>query len=113
VATDCIFCKIVAGEIPATLVKRTDRLVAFRDVGPKAPVHVLVIPTEHLASLEDVQDGRLLGEMLMLARDIAREEKIAEDGYRVVLNTNKNGGQTVFHLHLHLLGGRRLTWPPG
>jgi histidine triad (HIT) family protein len=113
VATDCIFCKIVAGEIPATLVKRTDRLVAFRDVGPKAPVHVLVIPTEHLASLEDVQDGPLLGEMLMLARDIAREEKIAEDGYRVVLNTNKNGGQTVFHLHLHLLGGRRLTWPPG
>jgi histidine triad (HIT) family protein len=74
---------------------------------------VLVIPTEHLASLADVQDGRLLGEMLMLARDIAREEKIAEDGYRVVLNTNKNGGQTVFHLHLHLLGGRRLTWPPG
>jgi histidine triad (HIT) family protein len=113
VATDCIFCKIVAGEIPATLVKRTDRLVAFRDVGPKAPVHVLVIPTEHLASLEDVQDGRLLGEMLMLARDIAREEQIAENGYRVVLNTNKNGGQTVFHLHLHLLGGRRLTWPPG
>jgi len=113
VATDCIFCKIVAGEIPATLVTRTDRLVAFRDVSPQAPVHVLVIPTEHLASLADVQDGRLLGEMLMLARDIARDEKIAEDGYRVVLNTNKNGGQTVFHLHLHLLGGRRLTWPPG
>jgi histidine triad (HIT) family protein len=113
VATDCIFCKIVAGEIPATLVKRTDRLVAFRDVSPQAPVHVLVIPTEHLASLADVQDGRLLGEMLMLARDIARDEQIAEDGYRVVLNTNKNGGQTVFHLHLHLLGGRRLTWPPG
>jgi histidine triad (HIT) family protein len=113
VATDCIFCKVVAGEIPATLVKRTDRLVAFRDVSPQAPVHVLVIPTEHLASLADVQDGRLLGEMLMLARDIAREERIADDGYRVVLNTNKNGGQTVFHLHLHLLGGRRLTWPPG
>lgn len=112
-AADCIFCKIVAGEIPATLVKRTDRLVAFRDVSPQAPVHVLVIPTEHLASLGEVQDGRVLGEMLMLARDIARDEKIAEDGYRVVLNTNKNGGQTVFHLHLHLLGGRRLTWPPG
>lgn len=112
-AADCIFCKIAAGEIPATLVRRTDRLVAFRDVSPQAPVHVLVIPTEHLASLADVQDGGLLGEMLMLARDIARDEKIAEDGYRVVLNTNKNGGQTVFHLHLHLLGGRRLTWPPG
>jgi len=113
VAADCIFCKIVAGEIPATLVRRTDRLVAFRDVSPQAPVHVLVIPTEHLASIADVQDGRLLGEMLLLARDIAREEKIADDGYRVVFNTNRNGGQTVFHLHLHLLGGRRLTWPPG
>jgi len=113
VAADCIFCKIVAGEIPATLVRRTDRLVAFRDVSPQAPVHVLVIPTEHLASLADVQDGRLLGEMLLLARDIARDEKIADDGYRVVLNTNRDGGQTVFHLHLHLLGGRRLTWPPG
>jgi histidine triad (HIT) family protein len=112
-AADCLFCKIIAGEIPATLVKRTDRLVAFRDVSPQAPVHVLVIPTEHLASLGEVKDGSLLGEMLMLARDIARDEKIAEDGYRVVLNTNKNGGQTVFHLHLHLLGGRRLTWPPG
>lgn len=112
-AADCIFCKIAAGEIPATLVKRTDRLVAFRDVSPQAPVHILVIPTEHHASLDEVQDGRLLGEMLMLARDIARDEKIVEGGYRVVLNTNKNGGQTVFHLHLHLLGGRRLTWPPG
>lgn len=112
-ASDCIFCKIVAGEIPATVVKRTDRLLAFRDVGPQAPVHILVIPTEHVASLAAVQDGRLLGDMLMLARDIAADEKIAADGYRVVLNTNRNGGQTVFHLHLHLLGGRRLTWPPG
>lgn len=112
-ASDCIFCKIVAGEIPATVVKRTDRLLAFRDVGPQAPVHILVIPTEHIASLAAVQDGRLLGDMLMLARDIAADEKIAADGYRVVVNTNRNGGQTVFHLHLHLLGGRRLTWPPG
>lgn len=111
--SDCIFCKIASGEIPAALVARTDRLVAFRDVGPQAPVHVLVIPTEHLASLEEVKDGQLLGEMLLLARQIAREEKIAADGYRIVLNTNRNGGQTVFHLHLHLLGGRRLTWPPG
>jgi len=113
VASDCIFCKIVAGEIPATVVKRTDRLLAFRDVSPQAPVHVLVIPVEHVASLPEVSDGRLLGEMLLLARDIARDEHIAEAGYRVVLNTNRDGGQTVFHLHLHLLGGRRLTWPPG
>ena len=112
-ASDCIFCKIVAGEIPATVVKRTDRLLAFRDVSPQAPVHVLVIPVEHVASLPEVSDGRLLGEMLLLARDIARDEHIAEAGYRVVLNTNRDGGQTVFHLHLHLLGGRRLTWPPG
>ena len=112
-AADCLFCKIVAGEIPAALVRRTDRLMAFRDVSPQAPLHVLVIPTAHLASLEEAQDPRLLGEMLLLARDIARDENIAEDGYRVVLNTNRNGGQTVFHLHLHLLGGRRLTWPPG
>lgn len=110
---DCIFCKIAGGEIPATVVKRTDRLVAFRDVSPQAPVHVLVIPTEHVESLDAVKDGRLLGEMLMLARDIARDEKVADDGYRIVFNTNRNGGQTVFHLHLHLLGGRRLTWPPG
>ncbi|HEY6224123.1 MAG TPA: histidine triad nucleotide-binding protein [Gemmatimonadales bacterium] len=112
-APDCIFCKIVAGEIPAAVVRRTDRLVAFRDVSPQAPVHVLVIPTAHIVSLPEVEDGALLGEMLMLARDIARDEKIAADGYRVVFNTNRNGGQTVFHLHLHLLGGRRLTWPPG
>lgn len=111
--SDCIFCKIASGEIPASLVARTDRIVAFRDVGPQAPVHVLVIPTEHLASLEEAKDGQLLGEMLLLARQIARDEKIAADGYRIVLNTNRNGGQTVFHLHLHLLGGRRLTWPPG
>jgi len=111
--SDCIFCKIASGEIPASVVARTDRLVAFRDVGPQAPVHVLVIPTEHLASLEEVKDGQLLGEMLLLARQVARDEKIAADGYRIVLNTNRNGGQTVFHLHLHVLGGRRLTWPPG
>jgi histidine triad (HIT) family protein len=111
--SDCIFCKIASGEIPASVVARTDRLVAFRDVGPQAPVHVLVIPTEHLASLEEVKDGDLLGEMLLLARQIARDEKLSADGYRIVLNTNRNGGQTVFHLHLHLLGGRRLTWPPG
>lgn len=112
-ASDCIFCKIARGEIPSTLLKRTDRVVAFRDLGPQAPVHVLVIPTEHVESLEQVRDGALLGEMLMVAREIARDEKIAADGYRIVFNTNRNGGQTVFHLHLHLLGGRRLTWPPG
>ena len=111
--SDCIFCKVVAGEIPAAIVKRTDRLLAFRDISPQAPTHVLVIPTMHVASLERASDGALLGEMVLFARDLAREAGIAERGYRVVFNTNPDGGQTVFHLHLHLLGGRPLTWPPG
>ena len=110
---DCIFCKVVAGEIPAAIVKRTDRLLAFRDINPQAPTHVLVIPTMHVASLERASDGALLGEMVLFARDLAREAGIADRGYRVVINTNPDGGQTVFHLHLHLLGGRSLTWPPG
>ncbi len=111
--SDCIFCKVVAGEIPAAIVKRTDRLVAFRDINPQAPTHVLVIPTMHVASLERGSDGALLGEMVLFARDLAREAGVAERGYRVVINTNPDGGQTVYHLHLHLLGGRSLTWPPG
>ena len=110
---DCIFCKVVTGEIPATVVKRTDRLLAFRDIHPEAPTHLLIIPTHHVASLDRVQDGDLLGEMLMFASGLAREEGIAQRGYRVVLNTNVDGGQTVYHLHLHLLGGRPMRWPPG
>jgi histidine triad (HIT) family protein len=111
--SDCIFCRIIAGEIPAGFVKRTDRVVAVRDVSPQAPTHILILPTEHVESLEQVRDGGLLGEMMIMARDLARESGIADSGYRVVLNTNRDGGQTVFHLHAHLLGGRRLTWPPG
>ena len=109
----CLFCKIVGGEIPATIVKRTDSLLAFRDINPQAPVHVLVIPTQHIPSLNATKDPRPLGEMLDFARELASELGIAERGYRVVLNTNPDGGQTVFHLHLHLLGGRAMTWPPG
>lgn len=109
----CLFCKIAAGEIPATIVKRTDGFLAFRDINPQAPTHLLVIPTKHLGSLNEAGDPRLLGDLLLFARDLAREVGIAEHGYRVVLNTNPDGGQTVFHLHLHLLGGRRMTWPPG
>ena len=110
---DCIFCKVVAGEIPAAIVKRTDRLLAFRDISPQAPTHLLVIPTQHVASLEQLSDGALLGEMVLFARGLAREAGIAERGYRVVINTNPDGGQSVYHLHLHVLGGRSLTWPPG
>jgi len=109
----CIFCKIAAGEIPATVVKRGDGLLAFKDLNPQAPTHLLVIPTDHVASLNDAGDARLLGKLLSFARDLAREVGIAERGYRVVLNTNPDGGQTVFHLHLHVLGGRAMTWPPG
>ena len=109
----CIFCKIAAGEIPATVVKRGDGLLAFRDLNPQAPTHLLVIPTDHVASLNDAGDPRLLGKLLRFARELAREVGVADRGYRVVLNTNPDGGQTVFHLHLHLLGGRPMTWPPG
>jgi histidine triad (HIT) family protein len=109
----CVFCKIAAGEIPATVVKRGDGLLAFQDLNPQAPTHLLVIPTDHLASLNEAHDPALLGRLLAFARDLAREAGIAQRGYRVVLNTNPDGGQTVFHLHLHVLGGRPMTWPPG
>src|SRR5437667_7238515 len=109
----CVFCKIAAGEIPATIVKRADGMMAFQDLNPQAPTHLLVIPTDHLASLTDARDPHLLGRRLAFARDLARDAKLAELGYRVVVNTNPDGGQTVFHLHLHLLGGRAMTWPPG
>jgi len=112
-ASDCLFCKIATGAIPAQVTRRADGMLAFRDINPQAPVHVLVIPTVHLASLNEAQDSALLGRMLAFARDVAAAEGLAEDGYRVVLNTNANGGQTVFHLHLHVLGGRALRWPPG
>jgi histidine triad (HIT) family protein len=111
--TDCLFCKIAAGEIPAAVVKRADRMLAFRDVNPQAPTHLLVIPTVHVASLDAATDPRLVGDLLMFARDLAREQGFAASGYRVVLNTNADGGQTVFHLHAHLLGGRAMRWPPG
>lgn len=111
--SSCVFCKIVAGEIPATVVKRTPQAVAFKDLNPQAPTHVLVIPTTHVSSLNDARDGKMLGELLSFAREVAQEAGIATKGYRVVVNTNPDGGQTVFHLHLHVLGGRAMHWPPG
>ena len=109
----CIFCKIVAGEIPATIVKRSPEALAFKDLNPQAPTHLLVIPTMHVGTLNDAKDGKTLGDLLSFARDVAKEAGIATKGYRVVLNTNPDGGQTVFHLHLHVLGGRPMQWPPG
>lgn len=109
----CLFCRIVRGEIPATLVAETPECVAFRDIDPQAPTHVLVIPREHVASLDAATDPALVGRMALLAAEIARAEGIAERGYRTVINHGADAGQTVFHVHLHLLGGRRLGWPPG
>ncbi len=108
----CIFCRIAAGEIPAEVVKRGDGMLAFTDVNPQAPIHLLIIPTMHIGSLNDAKDVKVLGEMLGFARELAQEKGIATRGYRVVVNTNPDGGQTVFHLHLHLLGGRPMQWPP-
>ena len=110
---DCLFCKIAAGEIPATIVAEDDRFVAFRDVNPEAPTHVLAIPRQHIASLNDAGDAELLGRLLLFVQRVAAREGLAGRGYRVVMNTNADGGQTVFHLHAHLLGGRAMRWPPG
>ncbi len=113
--SDCLFCKVAGGQIPATIVHEDDHLVAFRDIDPQAPVHILVIPRAHVSSLDAAADDQadLLGRMLLTARDLARSEGIADDGYRTVLNVGADGGQTVHHIHLHLLGGRALRWPPG
>ncbi len=112
-ADNCLFCRIVRREIPATLVAETEDCVAFRDINPQAPVHVLVIPREHVGSLNEVTEPRLVGRLALFAAEIAQKEGIADSGYRAVINTNADAGQTVFHIHLHLLGGRRLAWPPG
>jgi histidine triad (HIT) family protein len=113
--TDCLFCKIVDRSLPAEIVAETDDALAFRDIDPKAPVHVLVIPKRHVASLAaaDDEDRALLGAVLLLARDVAHAEGVAESGFRVVTNTGEDGGQSVAHLHAHVLGGRVLHWPPG
>lgn len=112
-ANDCPFCRIAKKEIPASIVAENEFCVAFRDINPQAPVHVLVIPRAHIASLNETKDQNIIGAMHLFAAQIAKAEGIAERGYRTVINTNADGGQTVFHLHLHLLGGRRMKWPPG
>ena len=113
--SNCLFCKIVAGEIPADIVYESDTAIAFRDINPQAPTHVLIIPRKHIATINDIEvhDNALVGSLYSAARDIAATEGIADDGYRVVMNCNAAAGQTVFHIHLHLLGGRSLGWPPG
>ncbi|MBX7170856.1 MAG: histidine triad nucleotide-binding protein [Pyrinomonadaceae bacterium] len=112
---NCIFCKIIAGEIPSKKVYEDDVCVAFNDISPQAPTHILVIPREHFASLDEAETKHkeTLGHLLLSAAEIARQSGFAKNGYRVVINTNDDGGQTVFHLHVHLLGGRQFIFPPG
>ena len=112
---DCLFCKIINGGIPADIIDQTEYSLAFRDINPQAPVHVLVIPKEHITSCRDLNKENIhyLSEIASLAQKVADKENITEDGYRWVINTGDNGGQTVKHIHLHLLGGRIMTWPPG
>jgi len=114
-APDCLFCRIVAGEIPSTRVHEDDQVIAFRDIAPRAPIHILLIPRRHIPSAADLveADGPLLGRLFAVAAELARSEGIAERGYRLVSNVGQWGGQAVDHLHLHLMGGRSFTWPPG
>ena len=113
--SDCLFCKIVNRQIPASVVYEDDRVLAFNDINPQAPTHVLVIPKRHVASLDELgpDDDAIVGEMVRRAAAIARERGITAGGYRTVFNTNRDAGQTVFHIHLHLIGGRAMHWPPG
>ena len=112
---DCLFCKIVAGEIPANVIYQDDHVLAFEDINPQAPTHTLVIPREHIATLDELDEDKeaIAGKILVAARNIAREKGLDDRGYRLVANCLESAGQTVFHIHFHLLGGRSLGWPPG
>lgn len=112
---DCLFCKIAQGNISATVVFEDQHIIAFRDIKPQAPTHILVIPKCHISTINDAQDKdvELLGAMILCAKKLAKEEELSEQGYRLVFNVNSGGGQEVYHIHLHLLGGRQMTWPPG
>jgi len=113
--TDCIFCKMIAGEIKPDTVYEDDDVLAFRDINPQAPIHVLVVPKEHIPTINDLDmnHAALVGKLYLAAKQIARQEGMSERGYRTVMNCNAEAGQTVFHLHLHVLGGRSMRWPPG
>ncbi len=113
--SDCLFCKIASGDIPGDIVYQDDDVLAFRDLNPQAPTHILVIPKKHISTINDIQseDAELIGKMFLSAKQVAQAEGIAEPGYRTVMNCNAEAGQTVFHIHLHLVGGRPMGWPPG
>ena len=113
--SDCLFCRIAHGEIPATIVRSDSEVVAFRDSHPQAPTHILIIPRRHIPSVSELsaEDLELVGRLFLVAKELAVAEGIAEDGYRMLVNAGPDAGQTVFHIHLHLLGGRQMAWPPG
>ena len=113
--TDCLFCKIRDGEIPGDVVFENDNMLAFRDVNPQAPTHILIIPKKHISTVNDLEenDEAIMGELFRTAKLIAAQEGVSDDGYRLVVNCNEKAGQTVFHIHMHLLAGRAMTWPPG
>lgn len=113
--SNCLFCRIAQKKIPAALVYESDDIVAFRDINPQAPTHILIIPRKHIATTNDIslEDASLIGKMTLVAKELAAKEGIAERGYRLVFNCNRDAGQAVFHIHLHLLGGRVFNWPPG
>jgi len=113
--TDCLFCKMVAGEIQPDTVYEDDNVLVFRDISPQAPMHVLVIPKRHISTLNDLEqsDAKLVGQMTLAAAKVAEAEGVAESGYRTVMNCNAAGGQTVFHIHMHVMAGRPMIWPPG
>ena len=113
--SNCLFCKIASGEIPADVIYESETAIAFRDINPQAPTHILIIPRKHIATINEIaeEDEAIVGSLYTAAREIAVAEGIAEEGYRAVMNCNEAAGQTVFHIHLHLLGGRTLGWPPG
>jgi len=112
---DCLFCSILNSDIPADIVYESDAAIAFRDINPQAPTHVVVIPRKHVATINDLneEDREIVGSLYLAAKDIARAEGISDEGYRTVMNCNEAAGQSVFHIHLHVLGGRALGWPPG
>lgn len=114
-AETCLFCRIASGELPAKVVREDETTLAFRDIDPKAPTHVLVIPRRHIGSVNDLtrNDAALIGQLFLAAREIAEQDGVSESGYRLVMNTGADAGQSVAHIHLHLLGGRHMSWPPG
>lgn len=111
--TDCLFCKMVAGEIKPELIYEDEKVLAFKDINPQAPVHFLVIPKAHVATLNELADRDLAGYLLLTAAQLAQQQGLGDDGYRTLINCNRHGGQAVYHIHVHVLGGRQMHWPPG